>query len=161
MILDGVKIGMDLSQDPTSHNLFPFELLVTTILGLIPASGLVSGFGLRKLFSVPPRAAWVTAYSAVGLAMLSPILSRAFELNTNDATMSTLKRLWQAETVYAADHQHRFTCEGPLLPGFERERWFAWTQLGLTTKDHMQGRGRYWFTIRCGDPSRRSSLYRR
>jgi hypothetical protein len=159
VILDGVKIGIDLAHDPTSHNLFPFELLVTTILGLIPASGLVSGFALRKLVSVPPRAAWVTAYSSVALAMLSPILSRAFELNTHTATVSTLKRLWQAETVYAADHQHRFTCEGPLLPGFERERWFASTQLGLTTKDHMQGRGGYWFTVRCGDLSRGDHLY--
>jgi hypothetical protein len=36
---------------------------------------------------------------------------------------------------------------------------FASTQLGLTTKDHMQGRGRYWFAVRCGDLSRGDHLY--
>ena len=158
-LLTAVKISWDLSRDPTSHNLWPFALFGAAGLGLIPAAGLLAGYIVRKLISVPPGAAWIAAYLAVVLAILSPLLSRALAVSGESDATSTLKRLWQAETTYAAaDPKHRFTCEGPLLRGFEHELWFAWTQLGLTAKDHM-GHGRYWFTIHCGALSRGDRFY--
>jgi len=90
--------------------------------------------------------------------MLSPLLSRASVAKQESDAATTLKKLWHAEMTYAAaDPTHRFTCEGPLLPGFEHEPWFAWTQLGLTSKDHVL-HGPYWFTIHCGALSRGDPL---
>ena len=147
------RIIVDLSRDSTTHNLFPIELLVGVVLGLPPALGLLAGYVAGKL-RVPAKAAWASACLAVLLALLSPTLSRTLETSHQTDAIGTLKKLWQAEKTFAAsDPHHRFTCEGPRLPGFEHEPWFARTQLGLNNKDQMH-LGPYWFTVRCGALSR-------
>jgi hypothetical protein len=153
-----VKIFWDISRDPTSHNLWPFELILMALLGAIPAAGLAVGYTVRNWTRVPPNSAWIGAYMAAVLAAASPVLSRDIDARGESDTAGTLKRLWQAETTYAAaDPKHRFTCEGSLLPGFEHETWLPVRQ-GLPARNWMH-RGRYAYKIACDELSGGDRLY--
>ncbi len=159
LILAAMKIFRDISRDPSSHNLFPFELASAFALSLAPAfGGITSGYLAQKLFRVRPVMMLVPGSAAAALIVLSPVITRSIEQHDQRRAIQILRRLWQAEQTYAAaSPNHRFTCEGPKLPGFEHQQWFAWTQLGLTTKDHMNDAG-FFFQLRCGALSRGDDL---
>jgi hypothetical protein len=95
-------------------------------------------------------AAWIAAYAAILLAALSPWVSLALQLAAEPDAETTLKNLWRAEKTFAAKEPGRFyTCEGPLLPGFERAAWVPFQEQGLIGRAQMR-RGRYLITLRCG-----------
>ena len=60
---------LDISRDPTSHNLWPFEILVMATVGVAPAGGLLQGWLLRKVMPLPVWAGWIPAAVAVLLAL--------------------------------------------------------------------------------------------
>jgi hypothetical protein len=92
-------------------------------------------------------------------ALSSPIVSGSYNTGVETSVQATLRRSLAAESEYrAVSLDHRFTCEGPLLRGFEREHWFADTELGLATDDQLLGPGRYWFRLHCGPLSRGDDL---
>jgi hypothetical protein len=153
-LLTALNIAVDVARDPTSHNLFPFELLIALAIGLVPAVGLSIGYAIPPA-RVPPRASLIAAGLAALAALSSPAVARIYYRDVETSVQATLRRLLAAENGYrAASQAHRFTCDGPLLPRFEHERWFANTQLGFTTPDHFQGPGGYWFMLQCGPLSR-------
>jgi hypothetical protein len=157
-VLTALNIAIGVARDPTSHNLFPFELLIALAIGLVPAAGLSIGYAIPR-GRIPPRSSLLVGSLAALVALSSPALSLLSNGSFERSVAATLRRLLAAENEYrAASPSHRFTCEGPLLPGFEHERWLAWTQLGLATPDHFQGPGGYWFTLRCGPLSRGDDL---
>ena len=153
-LLTALNIAVGVARDPTSHNLFPFELLIALAIGLVPAVGLSIGYAIPPA-RVPPRASLIAGGLAALAALSSPAVGLIYNRDVETSVQATLRRLLAAENGYrAASTAHRFTCDGPLLPRFEHERWFANTQLGLTTPDHFQGPGGYWFMLQCGRLSR-------
>ena len=154
LIVTAINIGIGIARDPTSHNLFPFELFGSAVIGLVPAAGLAVGRAASRT-RVTRRAALFFGACAALLALLSPGIGRAFNRRHEASAKDTLRRLLEAEQAYRATNPaHLYTCEGPQLRSFEAEHWYAWTQLGLTAKDHFEGAGHYWFTLRCGPLSR-------
>ena len=154
LLLTALNIAVGVAGDPTSHNLFPFELLIALGIGLVPAAGLSIGYAVPPA-RVPPRASLIAGSLAAVAALSSPAFGLLYNRGIETSVQATLRRLLAAENEYrAASPSHRFTCEGPLLPRFEHERWFANAPLGLTTPDHFQGPGGYWFMLQCGALSR-------
>jgi hypothetical protein len=152
--LTALNIAAGVTRDPTSHNLFPFELLIALGIGLVPAAGLSIGYAIPPA-RVPQRARLIAGGLAALAAVSSPAVGFRHNRSVETSVQATLSRLLAAENGYrAASPAHRFTCDGPLLPSFEHEGWFADTQLGLTTPDHFQGPGGYWFRLQCGPLSR-------
>lgn len=95
-------------------------------------------------------AAWFAAYAAIGLAALSPWVSRALQSAAEPDAETTLKRLWRAEKAFAAkEPQGLYTCEGPLLPGFEHENWFPFQERGSIRPAQMRS-SHYLVTLECG-----------
>jgi hypothetical protein len=152
-LLTALNIAVGVARDPTSHNLFPFELLIALAIGLVPAVGLSIGFAIPPA-RVPPRASLIAGGLAALAALSSPAVGLIYNRDVETSVQATLRRLAAENGYRAASPAHRFTCDGPLLPRFEHERWFANTQLGLTTPDHFQGPGGYWFMLQCGPLSR-------
>jgi hypothetical protein len=149
------KIVIDLRHDPTSHNLLPFEAAAELAIGFLPTVvGFLAGYVIKRLASPPSRAFLVPATCALLVALLSPLLALMIDQRDQDHAVRMLRSLWQAEQAYAArDSEHRFTCEGPLLQGFEQRPWFAWTSMGLSTKGNLSD-GAYLFRVSCGELSR-------
>jgi hypothetical protein len=153
-LLTALNIAVGVARDPTSHNLFPFELLIALGIGLVPAAGLSIGYAIPPA-RVPPRATLIAGGLAALASVSSPAVGLRYNRDVERSVQATLRRLLAAENGYrAASSTHRFTCDGPLLPRFEHEHWFADTQLGLTTRDHFQGPGDYWFMLQCDPLSR-------
>jgi hypothetical protein len=144
-VVVAVNVIVAVSRDPTSHNLWPFEILVAAAAGLIPGAGLFLGWLIRKVVAVP---AWVPAGVAAVLAVFSPLLSNTFDRRDDTEIRATLKRLWQAQMSYAnAEPRHRFACEGPMLPGFERDPWLA--QVNEGPLRNWLPKGAYSIIVRC------------
>jgi len=70
----GIRILADLLRDPTSHNLWPFEFVLVGSLGLVPLTGLLAGYVATKRLYAPPLAAWITAYLAIAIALVLPLI---------------------------------------------------------------------------------------
>jgi hypothetical protein len=149
VIITIAKVVADTSRDPTSHNLWPFEVLFAAALGLIPGAGLLAGFIVRKaLRPLPPWVVWIAACVPVAVAMMSPWLLRSRERNDQSDVIRTLRNLQQAEMSFAASNPpHAYTCDGPLLPGFEHAAWFSLMQ-GVPPRNWLRN-GPYAITLRC------------
>jgi hypothetical protein len=148
-IITIANVLRDTSRDPTSHNLWPFEVFFAAVIGLIPGAGLLLGFTARKAVrSLPPWVVWVTACIPVVLVMMSPWLLQLRRRHDSSDVIRTLESLRQAEMTFAASNpDHAFTCDGPMLPGFEHAEWFPLMQ-GVPPRNRMRS-GRYAITIRC------------
>ena len=157
-LIGSASIIVDIARDPTSHNLWPFEIVGEIAMGVLPAAGFLVGYVVKRLASPPAKAAFIPAGCALALALLSPWLAVLIDRHHQDHAVRMLQELWKAERAYAAqDSAHRFTCEGPSLPGFEQRHWFARTEMGLQARDHFQD-GAYWFSIWCGPLSRGDTM---
>jgi hypothetical protein len=143
-----VNVLLDTSRDPTSHNLWPFEIVLAAAAGLVPAAGLLLGWVVRKVIPVPVWAVWIPAALAVILAVLFPLFSQRLRSRDESDITATLKRLWQAEMAYSkADPRHRFTCEGPLLAGFERDPRLS--RVNDSPLRNWMRKGQYSIILRC------------
>jgi hypothetical protein len=139
LVVTAINIAVGIARDPTSRNLFPFELFGAAVIGVVPAAGLAIGRAASRT-RVAQRAALCFGACAALPALLSPAIGGVFNRRHEASAEDTLHRLLAAEEAYrAANPAHLYTCEGPQLPGFQAEHWYAWTQLGLTAKDHFVG----------------------
>lgn len=150
------SIVIDTTRDPTSHNLWPFEVVLALGAGVLPTVfGFLLGFVVKRLVSLPPRASLVPAGCALLVGLLSPWFGVLLDRRDQDHAVRTLQELWNAERAYAAQHSaHRFTCQGPLLSGFEKRDWY-----GTQAKDEMTDRlHSYRFYLWCGPRSSGDNL---
>jgi hypothetical protein len=90
-LVTDINVLLDTSRDPTSHNLWPFEILAMAAIGLVPGAGLFLGWLVRKLIPVPAWLGWIPAALAVIFALWIAGVLMARARRTSIAPQATAK----------------------------------------------------------------------
>lgn len=112
LVVTAVQIIVGIIRDPTSHNLFPFEIVIALALGLPPA---VAGVLLGKLVGrkVPSRevSGIVLVTLALAGAAVSAIATASDMSRMETLALKKVEALGAAQQAFGAAHPSRgFTC---------------------------------------------------
>jgi len=112
LLVVGLRIVVDSIRDPTSHNLWPFEVVSALVVGVPPAAlGVLLGRSVRHVTPRPTAAGIVLVASAIAVAMVSA-MTTASEIATLEAFASKkVAALVAAERAFRDAHPLRgYTC---------------------------------------------------
>lgn len=141
----------DWTKDPTSHNLFPFGLLLAALAGFIPA--LIGGAIGRWLGSGYHRKRWslisvVVVALALAAACVLAMTERSEVSKKESAAIVQLRSLRDAERAYARRNNGNFTCSGAELSGSYTGSGLSAEQLtGISRKTEVSNN--YRFMLNC------------
>ena len=112
LVVTAVQIIVDLIRDPTSHNLFPFEIVIALALGFPPAVlGVLLGNLVRRKVSAPQLGGIALVTLALGVAAVSAIATASDMNRMETLALKKIGALSAAQHAFRAAHPLRgFTC---------------------------------------------------
>jgi hypothetical protein len=123
VLVVGMRIAVDLSQDATSHNLWPFEIVGALVVGLPPAMlGAFAGGRLRGIVPWPAVTGVGLMAGALVVAGGTARATAAEMVRLEALAVTRVGALVAAEQAFRTAHPQRgFTCDltelGALVPG--------------------------------------------
>lgn len=134
LIVFVAQIIGDTNRDPTSHNLWPFEILIALVIGLPPAIlGVLLGNFLRRNVPWPQLGGIVLVTLAVGGAAVSATATASDIVRVEALASKKVVALIVAQHAFRAAHPLRgYTCDlgelgepfsGPITSGHPRRRY--------------------------------------
>ncbi|UUZ68482.1 hypothetical protein LP416_31080 [Polaromonas sp. P2-4] len=113
LVVTAVQIIVDGIRDPTSHNLFPFEIVIALALGFPPAIlGVLLGNLMRRKVPWPQLGGIVLVALAVGGAAVSAWVAASDIIRAEALALKKIAALIAAQHAFRAAHPLRgFTCD--------------------------------------------------